>query len=159
MAVARVLIDPGTGDVRASQLPNVCLHCGSPAVAPAVRRGIPARPTRKASGLEKEAAALAGALLLGPMGYAAARGAYQTKAEVFVEVPVCGACRPLAGTNVTVVSIRGNAVELDGAHEAFAVATQRMRDEEAEDFERKLLQSQDGSGAGAGGFDWSSLNG
>jgi hypothetical protein len=156
MAVARVLIDPQTGDVRASQLPAVCLHCGSPAQAPAVRRGIAARPTRKVSGLEKEVAALAGGLFFGAMGYAAARGAYQDGVGVFVEVPVCAGCRPVAGTNVSVVSIQGNAVELDGAHEAFADAVRRMRDAEAEDFERKLLQSH--AAPAPGGFDWSNLN-
>jgi hypothetical protein len=165
MAVTRVRIASGSDTVKAYKLPNVCMHCGLPAEKPAERRGIPATPTRKVSGLEKQAAAIAGALLAGPMGYAAATGAYQTKPAVWVEIPVCGGCRRIAGKGISVLRAHGKTVVLEGVAEGFAAAAERMLNAELEESEQQVRQpgatesQTPRRGADEGGFDWSNLNG
>jgi hypothetical protein len=161
MSIVRVSIDPDTGCVMSAGLPRVCMHCGAPAEAPAMQRGLYEKPTRTPSGLEKEAVTLGAALLFGPMGYAAARGSYQPAVKAFVHVPVCAACRPEAGRGIYVLSVRGNVVELTGVARPFADAMLARRDEEASEFQHQLSRIAAGEPEAAdtceGGFDWSTL--
>jgi hypothetical protein len=134
MATTTIRIDPATKTATARTLPRVCMHCGAPSTGRREVRGFKRAPAAEGLGarLGKEAATLAAALVFGPMGYAAARGACQQPVEAFVEMPVCDACRATDGRGITVLAVRSRRVELDCVSDAFAAATKQQENGDAD---------------------------